>query len=813
MPMGMADEQCKLLDRKALGIVQLCLVVLVAFNILKEITTEGLIKALVKLYEKPSASNKVFLMKRLFNMNMLEGGSVVDHLNDFNIVTSQLSSIGVNLDDEFRALLFLCSLPESWNGLVMAISNSVSRSSTLKFDDVVGPILSEEMRRKSFGETSGNTLSAKSRGRKMERGKSSGYHSKSRKGRSKSRSGIVYWKCRKKGHLQKDYRSWKGKEGDAQQENNHEANVIGEVLQDALILSFENITNSWVVDSGASFHAHLIRILHDYRQGDFGQVRLDKAWKVTKGALVIEKGKKVGTLYLCNGISNSINDLTSKGADAPLWNHRLRHMSEKRMKILHSRNLLPGLKNVDLDFCENCIYGKQKRVRFVRVGKEKKSEKIELVHTDVWGPAQVSSLGGFHYYVTFIDDATRKTWIYCIKNKSDVFDTFKKWKYLVEIETRKKLKYLRSENGGEYCSNDFDRYYSKCGIHREKIIPRTPQENGVLERMNRTTMERTRCMRLHAGFPLQFWADAVDIVVYLRNRGPSSSLDGGVPEEAWTGKKLNYSFLKPFGCEAFVHINKENRTNLETKSKKCTFIGYGVNDFGYRLYDYENHKIIRSKDVIFNEKVWYKNQLQEKKHEKENKEYIVLDEITEIVKVPENNNNQRPQQQQPPQQKQAPQTPESGVRRSTKISRPLERYTPSLYYLLLSDSGEPECYEEEMQVESGKKWELAMEEEMDSLMHNQNWDLVRFLASKTTLQNKWVYRLKEEDGGKQRYKAKLVVGFAQKKGIDFDEIFSPVVKMTSIRTILRLVAAECYRHFWALQPQSYMSINQGLLSP
>ena len=86
------------------------------------------------------------------------------------------------------------------------------------------------------------------------------------------------------------------------------------------------------------------------------------------------------------------------------------------------------------------------------------------------------------------------------------------------------------------------------------------------------------------------------------------------------------------------------------RQNQCTFIGYGVNDFGYRLYDYENHKIIRSRDVIFNEKVLYKNQLQEKKQEKENKEYAVLDEITEKVKVPENNNNQQPQQQQPPQQ-------------------------------------------------------------------------------------------------------------------------------------------------------------------
>ena len=129
-PAAMKDEEWNLLDRKALGTIWLCLAASVAFNISKEKTTEGVMTALGKLYEKPSASNKVFLMKRLFNMKMSENGSVVDLLNDFNTVTSQLSYVGVNFDDEVRALLMLCSLPESWNGLVMAVSNSVSGSST-----------------------------------------------------------------------------------------------------------------------------------------------------------------------------------------------------------------------------------------------------------------------------------------------------------------------------------------------------------------------------------------------------------------------------------------------------------------------------------------------------------------------------------------------------------------------------------------------------------------------------------------------------------------------------------------------------------
>ena len=153
-----------------------------------------------------------------------------------------------------------------------------------------------------------------------------------------------------------------------------------------------------------------------------------------------------------------------------------------------------------------------------------------------------------------------------------MFATFKKWKYLDENETGKRLKCLRYDNGGEYCNKEFDSYCSHNGIRREKIVPGTPQENGVSERMNRTIMERARCMRFHVGFPLQFWADAVNNVVYLLNRGPSSALDGGILEDAWIGKQVKYSFLRTFGCEAFVHIDKDDRTKLEDKSKKCTFI-------------------------------------------------------------------------------------------------------------------------------------------------------------------------------------------------------------------------------------------------
>ena len=137
----------------------------------------------------------------------------------------------------------------------MDVSNSVPSSNTLKFDDVVGVILSGKMRRKRTGETSGNELTMESRGRQKERGRSPGNHNSSGKGGSKSR--FIKIECSyhgKKGNLKKDCRAPK-KKGDRHQETTQEANVAGDVLQDALILALDNTSDYWVLDSGASCHA------------------------------------------------------------------------------------------------------------------------------------------------------------------------------------------------------------------------------------------------------------------------------------------------------------------------------------------------------------------------------------------------------------------------------------------------------------------------------------------------------------------------------------------------------------------------------
>ena len=138
---------------------------------------------------------------------------------------------------------------------------------------------------------------------------------------------------------------------------------------------------------------------------------------------------------------------------------------------------------------------------FLKTGRTPKDGKLELVHTDLWGPSPIATLGGSRYYITFIDDLGRKVCVYFLKNKSDVFETFKKWKAMVETKTSLKVKCLRSNNGGEYIDGGFNEYYAAHEIRMEKTILETPQQNSVFERMNRTLNKYARSMRLHARLP------------------------------------------------------------------------------------------------------------------------------------------------------------------------------------------------------------------------------------------------------------------------------------------------------------------------
>ena len=201
---------------------------------------------------------------------------------------------------------------------------------------------------------------------------------------------------------------------------------------------------------------------------------------------MVMKGARANGVYLLQGVievtiesETRIGVDSSRGLDATrLWHLRLGHVSEKDLEILQKREMIDGESFSKLEFCEECFMGKQTRVSFVE-GKHDSRGVLEYVHMDVWGPTPVASLGGAKYYISFIYDFSRKVWVYVMKAKSEAFARFKEWRALVENESGKSLKILRSDNAGEYVSGVFLDYCKHNGIRRHFTTPGDRNQIGL----------------------------------------------------------------------------------------------------------------------------------------------------------------------------------------------------------------------------------------------------------------------------------------------------------------------------------------------
>jgi hypothetical protein len=231
---------------------------------------------------------------------------------------------------------------------------------------------------------------------------------------------------------------------------------------------------------------------------------------------------------------------------------------------------------------------------------------LELIHSNMCGPMPSSSISRYVYYVSFIDDYSLKTWIYFLKSKDEVFSKFKEFKTLRENLSERKIKILRSNNGGEYTSKEFINFCRDVEVKRELTTPYNPQQNGVVERKNRTIMEAVKTMIHDQDLPMCLWVKAAMAVVYVQNRLSHSSLGFKTLEEMFTENKLEVSHLKIFGCPVFIHIPKEKRNKLEPSEKKGIFVGYCEVSKAFRIYIHGHHHIEISRDMTFDEEATLK---------------------------------------------------------------------------------------------------------------------------------------------------------------------------------------------------------------
>ncbi len=302
-----------------------------------------------------------------------------------------------------------------------------------------------------------------------------------------------------------------------------------------------------------SLSYNLLSVAKASQRGKTVKFTKSACYMVDKHHRMVAKATKVGSLYQLDHKPNHERASFAEKADSKedTWHKRYGHLGIGNLRRLVREGMVDGFDfdaAGELTFCESCPQGKHSRAKFPSSDRRGK-EPLDLVHSDLCGKMNEKSLGGAEYFLSFIDDSTRYVWVYFLKSKDQVFEKFLEWKAMVEKSVGRKLKVFRTDNGGEYTSKEFEGYLTTEGVRHELTIPKTPEQNGVAERMNRTLVEATRAMLVAANLPHRFWAEALSTATYLRNRSPTKAVSGMTPFEAWTGEKPRVDGLRAFGCQ------------------------------------------------------------------------------------------------------------------------------------------------------------------------------------------------------------------------------------------------------------------------
>ena len=458
------------------------------------------------------------------------------------------------------------------------------------------------------------------------------------------------------------------------------------------------------------------------------------------------------------------------------WHCRLGHVNEKRIARLHKDGLLDSFEFDSFENCESCLLGKMTKAPFSKVG-ERSNDLLELIHSDVCGPMSIEARGGYRYFVTFTDDHSRYGYIYLMRTKAETFEKFKEFQNEVENQLGKKIKAIRSDRGGEYLSYEFEDHLKDYGIVPQWTPAGTPQWNGVSERRNRTLLDMVRSMMSQTSLPKSFWGYALETAAYLLNRIPSKSVPK-TPYEMWTGRIPKLSYIKIWGCEAYVRRLIADK--LDPKSEKCLFVGYPKETKGYYFYHPYENKVFVARGGTFLEEEFISTRmdgneigLEEIREPQTNVVPMNVDPVSSIVEDPELST-------------------QGAIRRSGRIRQEPIRYG----FIVANDDeveiidDEPTYYREAMESEDSKKWQIAMKSEIQSMYDNQVWNLIDSPPGVKPVGCKWVFKKKTDmDGNVNTYKARLVAkGFKQIHGVDYDETFSPVAMLKSIRIILAIAA-------------------------
>ncbi|XP_021734165.1 uncharacterized protein LOC110700891 [Chenopodium quinoa] len=323
---------------------------------------------------------------------------------------------------------------------------------------------------------------------------------------------------------------------------------------------------------------------------------------------IILEGTRKGNTYIVdlNEVPrSSLTCLSVIENDPLLWHKRFGHASFSLLDKLRSKELVEGLPSIKFlkdKVCSACVKGKQTRISFKYKNMVSTTKLLELIHMDLCGPMRIQSRSGKRYVMVIVDDFSRYTWVFFLVSKDDTFDQFVAFVKKEQRRTGHQLVHLRSNHGTDFENSKFDEFCEEHGMDHNFSASKTPQQNGVVERKNRSLEDMERTMLISSGLPRNFWAEAVNTACYILNKVSIRAITNKTPYELMKGRKPNISYFRSFGCRCFVHNNgKRNLGKFDERSDEAVFLGYASNSKAYRVYNKRTMCVDESVHIIFDE--------------------------------------------------------------------------------------------------------------------------------------------------------------------------------------------------------------------
>ncbi|GJW56332.1 retrovirus-related pol polyprotein from transposon TNT 1-94 [Tanacetum coccineum] len=287
-----------------------------------------------------------------------------------------------------------------------------------------------------------------------------------------------------------------------------------------------------------------------------------------------------------------------------LWHRRLNHLNFGTINDLARKDLARGLPRLKFEkdhLCSACQLGKSKKHTHKPKTENTNLEVLNTLHMDLCGPMRVQTINGKKYILVIVDDYSRFTWVKFLRSKDETPAVVIKFLTQIQVGLNKTVRFIRTDNGTEFVNKTLYDHYEKVGIFHQKTVPRTPQQNGVVERRNRTLVEAARTMLIFSKAPMFLWAEAVATACYTQNRSLIHTRHEKTPYELVHDKKPDLTFFRVFGALCYPTNDSENLGKLQPTADIGIFVGYAPNRKGYRIYNKRTRQIMETIHVTFDE--------------------------------------------------------------------------------------------------------------------------------------------------------------------------------------------------------------------